>query len=344
MNVNIQWYSEQMNTLGGKKMKAIIVKQPGGADQLVITKLPKPEPINDEILIKVKAAAINRTDIINRQSSSGYLDNPILGVEVAGIVEQAGVNTNLEPGMRVMGLVNGGGYAEYAVMPADRAIVMPGNLSFEQAAAIPEVFLTAYQTLYWHGRLAENETVLIHAAGSGVGTAAIQLAKQISNAKILTTAGTQEKLDFAKTLGADFCINYKEQNFDEEVLKATNGLGVNVILDFVGASFWQQNLNSISVDGRWVLIGLLGGAKIEKLNMWELMSKRIQLTGTLLTPRSDQYKADLTKEFISNTLQLFKDEKVIPIVDSVFTFEEISQAHERMENNENIGKIIIRVE
>src|SRR5690625_328255 len=172
-------------------MRVIIVKQPGGADQLVVTKYPKPEPNNDEILIKVKAAAINRTDIINRQSSSGYLDFPILGVEVAGIVEEAGEKTNLQPGMRVMGLVNGGGYAEYAVMPAERAIVIPENLSFEEAAAIPEVFLTAYQTLFWLGQLRAKETVLIHAGGSGVGTAAIQLAKQVGQANVITTAGSK---------------------------------------------------------------------------------------------------------------------------------------------------------
>src|SRR5699024_687634 len=156
-------------------------------------------------------------DIVNRESESGYLDTPILGVEVAGVVEEGGADAHIVPGTRVMGLVNGGGYAEYTVMPANRAIEIPDQMSFEQAAAIPEVFLTAYQTLYWHGRLAQNETVLIHAGGSGVGTAAIQLAKQLSHAKVITTAGSQEKLDFAKTLGADFGINYKEKNFAEEV-------------------------------------------------------------------------------------------------------------------------------
>lgn len=325
-------------------MKAIIVKQPGGADQLAISEMPKPEPNKDEILIKVKASAINRTDIINRQGKSSYLDFPILGVEVAGIVEKVGTDTNLQPGMRVMGLVNGGGYAEYAVMPATRAIEIPESLSFEQAAAIPEVFLTAYQNLYWHGRLVKGETVLIHAAGSGVGTAAIQMAKQISEAKVLATAGTKEKLDCAKSIGADFCINYKEQSFDKEVLQITNGRGAQVILDFIGASYWRKNLNCISIDGRWVLIGLLGGAEIENVNLWELMSKRIQLTGTLLTPRSDEYKAELTKEFITDIMPLFKDHKMKPIVDSVFSFEEIRRAHEHMENNANIGKIILRVE
>ena len=325
-------------------MKAIIVKQPGGAEQLQVGEQPKPEPKKGELLIKVKAAAINRTDIINRKSSSGYLDNPILGVEVAGIVEQAGAGTNMEAGTRVMGLVNGGGYAEYAVMPADRTMVIPENLSFEEAAAIPEVFLTAYQTLFWLGQFRAKETVLIHAGGSGVGTAAIQLAKQVGQADVITTAGSKEKLDFCSSLGADYCINYKEQNFDEEVQRATNNQGVDLILDFIGASYWRKNFASIKVDGRWVLIGLLGGSEIEKFNLGQLMAKRIQLTGTLLTPRSDAYKAALTNEFATKALELFNNNKLRPVVDHVFPFDQVQQAHEHMEGNKNIGKIILKVD
>ncbi|MFA5669233.1 MAG: NAD(P)H-quinone oxidoreductase [Balneolaceae bacterium] len=324
-------------------MKAIIVKQPGGAEQLTIVQQRKPEPKEDEILIKVKASAINRTDIITREKGGGYLETPILGIEVAGVVERAGAKTNIALGTRVMGLVNGGGYAQYAVMPANRAIEIPDNISFEQAAAITEVFLTAYQCLYWHGRLAEKETVLIHAGGSGVGTAAIQLAKQFSNAKVITTAGSEEKLVHAKKIGADFGINYKEQDFAEEVLKITENRGVDVILDFVGASYWEKNYQSISIDGRWILIGLLGGAVVERVNLFELMSKRVQLTGTLLTPRSDEYKAELTKEFAFKTMPYFENGKLIPIIDCVYSFEQIRRAHERMQANANIGKIILQV-
>ncbi|OCA90538.1 NADPH:quinone oxidoreductase [Bacillus sp. FJAT-27225] len=324
-------------------MKAITVKQPGGAEQLQLVKYEKPIPKDGELLIKVKAAAVNRTDIVTRQSKSGYMHNPILGVEVAGTVEQAGPDTNIAVGTNVMGLVNGGGYAEYAIMPADRAILIPENLSFEEAAAIPEVFLTAYQTLFWIGQLRAGETVLIHAGGSGVGTAAIQLAKQLGQANIITTAGSKEKLDFCRSLGADVRINYKEQNFDEEVLKATNKQGVDLILDFIGASYWKKNLASIKVDGRWVLIGILGGAEIEKLNLMDLMSKRIQLTGTLLTPRSDEYKAELTSEFASKTMELFRNNKLRPIVDQVFPLDQVQQAHTHMENNKNIGKIILKI-
>lgn len=324
-------------------MKAIIVKNPGAADVLEVREHPKPVPQQDELLIKVEATAINRTDIINRRSTSGYLKHPILGVEIAGTVEETVPGSNIKEGTRVMGIVNGGGYAEYAVMPVDRAMIIPENLSFVEAAAIPEVFLTAYQTLFWHGRLEKGETVLIHAGGSGVGTAAIQLAKQIAQAHVIITAGSEAKLKFGQGLGADVGINYKEQAFDAGVLKKTDQAGVDVILDFVGASYWEKNMNSIKVDGRWVLIGLLGGAKLEHVNLSALMAKRIQLTGTLLTPRSDTYKAALTKEFIEKTHALFTNERLKPVVDRVFKFEHIQQAHEYMEDNKNIGKIIIEV-
>lgn len=324
-------------------MKAITVKQPGGAEQLQIVDYVKPIPKDGELLIKVKAAAVNRTDIMTRKGSSSYMKNPILGVEVAGIVEEAGPGAKTAVGTHVMGLVNGGGYAEYAVMPDERAMVIPETLSFEGAAAIPEVFLTAYQTLFWIGGLQANETVLIHAGGSGVGTAAIQLAKQLGQAKVITTAGSKKKLDFCQSIGADVCINYKEQNFAEEVLKATNHQGVDLILDFVGASYWSKNLASIKVDGRWVLIGSLGGSEVEKINLMDLMLKRIQLTGTLLTPRSDAYKTALTADFSSKTLELFAGNKLHPIVDHVFSLDQIQQAHEYMEDNKNIGKIIIKV-
>lgn len=324
-------------------MKAIMTKQPGGAEQLHVTDVPKPEPREGELLINVKAAAINRTDILNREGRTGYMTNPILGIEVAGIVEEVGPNTEVKIGTRVMGLVNGGGYAEYAIMPAERAMIIPEGLSFEEAAAIPEVFLTAYQTLYWLGGLNKGETVLVHAGGSGVGTAAIQLAKQISAANVITTAGSKAKLDFAQSLGADYGINYKEKDFSEEISHITDGQGVDLILDFVGASYWNKNLSSIKVDGRWVVIGILGGAQVE-VNLMELMSKRIQLTGTLLTPRSDEYKAKLTADFSQATIELFESKQLKPIVDSVFAFEEVQQAHRHMEENKNIGKIILKVD
>ncbi|MFD9626623.1 NAD(P)H-quinone oxidoreductase [Peribacillus muralis] len=324
-------------------MKAVVVKKPGGAEQLLFQDFSKPKLENGEILIKVNASAINRTDIVSREGKSGYMANPILGIEVSGEVVEKGAGANIDIGTRVMGLVNGGGYAEYAVMPADRAMTIPDNLTFEEAAAIPEVFLTAYQTLFWLGELTDEDTVLIHAGGSGVGTAAIQLAKKLTNAKIITTAGSKEKLDFCRSLGADICINYKEQSFEEEVLKATNNLGADVILDFIGASYWEKNLKSIKTDGRWVLIGILGGTVVEHVNLMELLLKRVHLKGTLLTPRSDAYKKELTEEFVSKVMPLFLENEVRAIVDRVFPFADIQKAHEHMEANKNVGKIILKV-
>lgn len=324
-------------------MKAVIVNQPGSAEQLQIQDFEKPKLQPGEILIHVKAAAINRTDILSREGKAGYMSNPILGIEVSGEVVEAAPGVTLTAGTRVMGLVNGGGYAEYVTMPADRAIVVPDTLSFEEAAAIPEVFLTAYQTLFWLGQLKDDDTVLIHAGGSGVGSAAIQLAKQMTKAKIIVTAGSEEKLAFCRSLGADITINYKEQDFDEEVLNATNNQGVDVILDFIGASYWEKNLKSIKTDGRWVLIGILGGTEVEKVNIMQLLLKRIHLKGTLLTPRSDEYKKELTEEFVQNAMPLFTQKKVKAIVDSVFPLTDIQSAHKQMEANKNIGKIIIDV-
>lgn len=324
-------------------MKAIGIKQPGGADQLQIMERPEPISNDKELLIKVEAIGVNRLDIIKRESSTNHIEQPILGVEVAGVVEKASENSRIKEGTRVMGLVSGGAYAEYALIPSDRAMVIPENLSCEEAASIPEVFLTAYQTLFWLGNLQEGETVLIHAGGSGVGTAAIQLAKQLKAANVITTAGTTKKLNTTKSLGANVGINYKEQAFDQEVLKATDGQGVNLILDFIGASYWTKNITSLSVDGRWVLIGTLGGSTVEKVNLAELMAKRIQLTGTLLTPRNEQYKAELAKEFIIKTTSLFESYRLKPVIDRIFDFDQMRQAHEYMEQDKNIGKIIVKL-
>ena len=240
--------------------------------------------------------------------------------------------------------MNRGGYAEYAVMPANRAIVVPDSMSLIDAAAIPEVFLTAYQTMFWLGELKPQETILIHAAGSGVGTAAIQLAsRKITDANIIATAGSKHKLEMAKALGAQHTINYKKEDFAKKVLDYTNGHGADVILDFVGASYWEQNLKSAAIDGRWILIGTLGGAEVEKISISDLMKKRLSLKGTLLTPRSDDYKAKLTQEFSKRIIPFFEEDIIQPIIHSVLSFEDLPEAHRQMEASENTGKIIIQI-
>ena len=326
-------------------MKVVSIKKPGSAAELIMEERAKPTPQKGELLVKVKATAINRTDIMKRENQRLKPPYPILGVEMAGVVEENNSsNKAFTPGTRVASLVNEGSYAEYVTVPAERAIVLPDETTFEEGTAIPEVFLTAYQTLYWLGELQQDETVLIHAGGSGVGTAAIQLAKQLTGAKVITTAGSAEKLNFCKRLGADETINYKTEDFSERVLEMTDGKGVDLILDFIGASYWEKNLKSIKVDGHWILIGVLGGATAENVNLGALLGKRVSLIGTLLTPRSDEYKAELTHAFAEKALPLFAADKIHPIVDRVFPFEEAADAHRYMEDNKNTGKIILSLE
>jgi tumor protein p53-inducible protein 3 len=323
-------------------MKAVSMIHPGDASQLVIQQRKKPVPKASELLIEVKATALNRTDLLTRANTSLSAPYPILGVEVSGVVvENPGKEEQFKLGTRVAGLVNHGGYAEYAVLPADRAIILPEAIDFESGAAIPEVFLTAYQTLYWLGELKPEETVLIHAGGSGVGTAAIQMAKQLTKARVITTAGSKGKLAFCKELGADKAINYKKEDFSDQVLAYTEQEGVDVILDFVGASYWKKNMASLKKDSRWILIGTLGGSIVKELNLLELLTKRVTLKGTVLTPRSDSYKAKLTKEFTKVVMPYLELGMIRPIIDRTFLLEDVAKAHRYMEANKNIGKIIL---
>ena len=327
-------------------MKAILVKEPGGIEQLNLVDVEKPQPNKEEVLVKVKAAAVNRADIVKRigKYHNQAKENISLGLEVSGIIEEVGsANSKYQVGDEVCGLMAEGGYAEYALLREDVVIPKPDNLSFIEAAAIPEVFMTAYQTLFWLGKLKKGEHVLIHAGGSGVGTAAIQLAKQ-AGATVTVTAGSKEKLDFCQTLGADTLINYKEETFSDVILEETENKGVDLILDFIGASYWDMNMKSVSVDGRIVLIGLLGGARVENFNLNHILAKRVQLTGTLLNPRSDQYKADLVKDLVDSSLDLFNSGVLRPIIDSTYKLADVGEAHDHMQASKNIGKLVLTVE
>jgi putative PIG3 family NAD(P)H quinone oxidoreductase len=328
-----------------KTMKAILVKEPGDAGQLIMGTYPIPEPSDDELLVKVKATALNRADIMQRQGRYPPPEGAslVLGLEMAGVVEWVGPKcSGWSPGDRVFGLLPGGGYAEYAVIPGAMAMPIPENFSFEEAAAIPEVFLTAYQTLFWLGNLQEKEVVLIHAGASGVGTAAIQLARE-KGATVIITAGSEQKLAACRELGAKTAINYKEGSFAPKVLETTENRGVNLILDFVGAAYWEQNLSVLATDGRLVLISTLGGTKVERLDLRVLMKKRIQITATTLRARSQDYKVRLTWDLSEFVLPCFKDGRLQPVIDRIFPWEEVVQAHRYMEENKNIGKIILTI-
>lgn len=326
-------------------MKAILVKSPGGVEQLTLGSCPTPQPDDDQLLVKVHATALNRADLMQRkgQYPPPQCASEILGLEAAGSVVKVGANcSGWQEGDRVFALLPGGGYAEYAAIPGNMAMRIPERLSFEEAAAIPEVFLTAFQALCWLGRLQSGECVLIHAGASGVGTAAIQLVRE-AGATAFVTAGSALKLDFCLQLGAALGINYKEDDFAAKVLEATDGGGVELILDFIGAPYWQQNLDSLAVDGRLVSLALLGGHQLQEASLRPILVKRLQIIGSTLRARTEDYKARLTADFTQNVLPGFGDGRYKPIIDSIFPWQEVQEAHRRMEENKNIGKIVLRM-
>jgi tumor protein p53-inducible protein 3 len=326
-------------------MKAVLMRGAGGVDVLHIGEHPDPVMKEDELLLRIRATALNRADLLQRRGKhpppKGVPD--ILGLEMAGeVVEVGSACEGWAPGDRVCALLPGGGYAERVSVPAGLAMRIPENLSFEQAAAIPEVFLTAYQNLFNVAHLAPGETVLVHAGGSGVGTAAIQLIRE-AKAASLVTAGTKEKIDLCLALGARAGWNYKEGAFPPWVAEWTDGRGVDIILDFVGAAYFGQNLQSMATDGRMVVIGTLGGAEVEKFSLRTLMSKRLQITGAGLRSMDVERKILLTGRFADFALPRFAEGTLVPVVDAMFDWREVAKAHQRMEANVNIGKIVLRV-
>ncbi|REL24877.1 NAD(P)H-quinone oxidoreductase [Rhodohalobacter sp. SW132] len=325
-------------------MKALIVDTSSEKPVMKLDDHPKPTPKPNELLVKIEATALNRADLLQKRGNYPVPEgaSEILGLEMSGRVEKTGEEViDFEEGDLLFGLLSGGGYAEYCVIPEDHAIPMPDSLSFEEAAGISETFLTAYQGLFWIGEIMENETVLIHAGASGVGSSAIQLAKNIFNARVIVTAGSSEKLDLCRELGADLAINYKTEDFAAVIEEEMGPSTVDVILDFVGASYWEQNIRVLAMDGRLVLLGLLGGAKADSLNLGDILRKRLTIRGSTLRNRSDEYKALLTEEFFDAAFDLIESKQIKPVIDSVFDWKNVEKAHQRMKNNENAGKIIL---
>jgi len=324
-------------------MKAILLKGYGDAEQMYVGEYERPVIAEDEILVEVVACGVNRADILQRQGKYPPPEgaSEIIGLEVAGRVASVGAKcTKWRIGDRVCGILAGGGYAEYVAMHEDIAMLIPDNLSFIEAAAVPEAFLTAYQVLFRLAKLKAGDYVLVHAAGSGVGTAAIQLIKEYQ-AHAIAIAGAQRKLDFCLSLGAIAGFNYKETDFAKEVLALTNQAGVNIIMDFIGAAFWEQNINALATDGVIVHISTLGGSRINSYDLRIIMRKRATIIGTTLRARSLNYKIALTQDFVKNIMPKIKERKIKPVIDSVFKFEEVAKAHKYMEENKNIGKIIL---
>ncbi|XP_053565602.1 quinone oxidoreductase PIG3 isoform X2 [Bombina bombina] len=330
-------------------MLAAFFDAPGGPENLYIKEVAKPVPKAGEVLIEVQASALNRADLLQRRGK--YSPPPgasdILGLEVAGTVVGLGPASDgrWKIGDPVMALLSGGGNAQYAATPVGHIMPIPSGLGATEAAAIPEAWLTAFQLLHFVGKVQKGETVLIHAGASGVGTAAIQLCK-LAGAIPIVTAGSAEKLQITQKLGAAAGFNYKEEDFGTKCLDFTNNVGVDIILDCIGASHWEKNLHCLNMDGRWVVYGLMGSSEIHGDLLAKLLWKRGSLLGSLLRSHSSKYKEELVKAFTEQALPHFTPGGPIhlhPIVDSIYPLERISDAHQRMEDNKNTGKIVLQI-
>ncbi len=325
-------------------MRAITFTQPGGPEVLQLTEVPDPKPGPTELLVRVHATALNRADLLQRrgQYPPPPGDSEILGLEVAGEIEAMGESVqDFAPGDKVFALVGGGGYAEKALVEARIAMRVPEGWSFAEAAAVPEVFLTAHDSLIVLGGLTAGEMVLIHAGGSGVGTAGVQMARH-AGARALVTAGTQEKIDLACRLGAEAGCNYKEREFADWVLEVTEGQGVELVLDSVGAAYWERNVRCLKEKGRLVLLGLMGGSNVE-VDLRVLLRKRLSVLGTVLRTRPLEEKIAITRQFEEMWLPVLARGEVRPVIDSVFALDRAAEAHRYMESNQNIGKIVLEV-
>lgn len=325
-------------------MRAVLVSEPGGPEKLYLGEYPTPAPGPGELLVRVRATSLNRADLLQREGKYPPPPgaSPILGLDVAGTVAAVGPGvTGWQVGDRVFGLVEGGGYAEYAVLPAGMAMRIPDNLSFEEAAAIPEVFLTAYQALCWLGQLQRNEHVLVHAGASGVGTAAIQLARRLGAHVHITASAAKHEV--CQTLGAETTIDYRTEDFPRRVLEATGGTGAHLIIDFVGAPYLEPNLQCLATDGRIVLLATMGGSRVASFNLRLLFARRAHLMASTLRNRPRDYKVRLTQEFAERFLDDFAEGRLRPVIDRIYDWTEVAEAHRRMEANLNVGKIVLRI-
>ena len=321
-------------------MKAVLIEN----EQMIIGDYPTPVRSSYDILIEVKASGVNRADTLQRkgQYPAPKGASPILGLEVAGVVAETGSKVSRwKVGDKVFGLLSGGGYARYACMAENMAMPVPPTLGFAQAAAIPEVFLTAWQSLVWLAKVKKGEKVLIHAGASGVGTAAIQLAHEFG-AEIYITASAP-KHAICRELGASHTIDYKKESFKDRIEELTSGKGVDVIIDFVAAPYFQDNLECLGTDGRLVMLALLGGAKAPTLSLAPILRKRLSILGSTLRSRGHEYQENLTRDLAEFLLPRLEEGKLKPVIDKIFPLEQANEAHALMEANKNTGKIVLEV-
>jgi NADPH:quinone reductase len=328
-------------------MKAVLMEGFGGADILKVGEAEKPAAGDGQVLIRVVATSINRPDLVQREGKYPPPpgDSEILGLEVAGTIEALGAGvTGWQVGQRVMTLVGGGGYAEYAIAYASHLMPIPESMSFEEAACVCESYITAYLNVFILGEFKNKQTAILHGGGGGVNTAAIQLCKALlPDSKLIVTV-SPEKRDRVQQLGADLLINYLETpDFTEVVKEYTNKKGVDVILDHIGAKYLAPNMNSLAYKGRLVIIGVTSGIKAE-LNLALMMVKRQQIIGSVLRSRPVPEKAEIIAEFTRVALPKFADRTIVPIIEKVFPIEQVTEAHKMMEADKHFGKIVLKIQ
>jgi NADPH2:quinone reductase len=324
-------------------MKAIIITQPGAPDVLQIAERPIPLFTADEVLVKVSASGVNRPDVAQRK---GHYPPPagappdIPGLEIAGVITDVGINVKyFKVGDNVCALVVGGGYAEYCNVPEGQCLPIPGKLNFVEAASLPETFFTVWSNVFDRARLQPGESLLIHGGSSGIGVTAIQMAKALGST-VYVTAGSDDKCNFCEDLGADKAINYKTEDFVSVIKDATNGKGVNVILDMVGGDYTPRNLQSLADDGRLVLINMMEG-KDTQIDLSLILRKRLTITGSALRARGIAFKTVIGVALQKNIWPLIASGKIKPVINAVFPPHKAADAHALMESSKHIGKIVL---
>lgn len=326
-----------------QSMQHVIITEPGGVEKLVYETVEIPTPKADEILVKVHAFGLNRPDILQRQGLYPMPKGvtPVPGLEVAGVVEAVGADvTAFAVGDNVCGLTNGGGYAEYCVVPETQTLAIPEAMSFEQAAAIPETFYTVWANVFQMGKAKAGETVLIHGGSSGIGTTALMLCNALGM-KTFATVGSDEKAQAVSHLTT--AINYKTQDFEQVINEATDNAGVDVILDIVGAPYLAQNLNLLRRDGRLVYIAFLGGAKAKEVKLGQIMMKRLTITGSTMRARTTEEKAEITQGLKQVVAPLWAKGECFPMIYKTFKFNQIQAAHAEMDTGEHVGKVVVKI-
>ena len=325
-------------------MKAIVVKKTDAEPILSWEEVPDVTHDSEKVLVDIKATAVNRADLLQAQGlyppPSG--ESEILGLEMCGVVASVGDATEgWQVGDRVLGLLAGGGYAQQVAIDPRMLIRLPDSWTFTQGAAVPEVWLTAFSNLFMEGALQSGERVMLHAGGSGVGTAGVQMARE-AGATVYVTAGSEAKLSRCRELGASLAVNYKEQDFFKEVMAATKDQGVDLILDPVGAAYLTQNLNLLRVNGRLVNIGLLGGSTAE-INLGAVLGKSLRILGTRLRARPLAEKISITRKFKERFWPMLEEGRLQPVIDRVFPIKEAQGAHGHVRQNINIGKVVLEM-